>query len=122
MTHALDGAAICLVSTLGHSPAGEVFTLDALDVMGAVSRSLGADKLIIMSDFDGIESTDGKLQRQLTVDTARQILETADQGKKRHSYLRVMPVTRAYLDPTSLATHSTAVCLKSCIRMMVLAP
>ena len=82
MTHALDGAAICLVSTLGHSPAGEVFTLDALDVMGAVSRSLGADKLIIMSDFDGIESRDGKLQRQLTVDAARQALETADQGQK----------------------------------------
>ena len=70
MTLALDGSAICLVSTLGHSPAGEVFTLDALDVMAAVSRSLGADKLIIMSDFDGIESTDGKLQRQLTVDAA----------------------------------------------------
>ena len=82
MTHALDGAAICLVSTLGHSPAGEVFTLDALDVMGAVSRSLGADKLIIMSDFDGIEGTDGKLQRQLTVDAARRVLETAGEGQK----------------------------------------
>ena len=50
--------------------------------MAAVSRSLGADKLIIMSDFDGIESTDGKLQRQLTVDAARQVLEIAGQGQK----------------------------------------
>ena len=82
MTHALDGSAICLVSTLGHSPAGEVFTLDALDVMAAVSRSLGADKLIIMSDFDGIESTDGKLQRQLTVDAARQVLEIVGRGQR----------------------------------------
>ena len=81
ITHALDGPAICLVSTLGHSPAGEVFTLDALDVMGAVSRSIGADKLIVMSDFDGIEGTDGKLQRQLTVDAARRVLETADRGQ-----------------------------------------
>ena len=82
MTHALDGAAICLVSTLGHSPAGELFTLDALDVMGAVSRSLGADKLIVMSDFDGVEGTDGKLQRQLTVDAARQVLKTTGRGQK----------------------------------------
>lgn len=78
MTHALDGAAICLVSTLGHSPAGEVFTLDALDVMGAVSRSLGADKLIIMSNFDGIKGSDGKLQRQLMVDEARHVMGTVD--------------------------------------------
>lgn len=51
ITHALDGSAICLISTLGHSPAGEVFNLSALDVMGAISRSLGADKLIVMSDL-----------------------------------------------------------------------
>ena len=82
VTHALDGAAICLISALGHSPAGEVFTLDALDVMGAVSRSLSADKLIVMSDFDGIKGSNGELQRQITVDIARQTLETADQAEK----------------------------------------
>ena len=82
MTHALDSAAICLISTLGHSPAGEVFTLDALDVLGTISESLGADKLIIMSDFDGIEGSDGELHRQLTVDAARQLLDTADRAQK----------------------------------------
>jgi amino-acid N-acetyltransferase len=82
ITHALDGSAICLISTLGHSPAGEVFNLSALDVMGAVSRSLGADKLIVMSDFDGINSVDGTMQRQMTVDAARQILEASDQDQK----------------------------------------
>ena len=50
--------------------------------MGAVSRSLGADKLIVMSDFDGINSVDGTMQRQMTVDAARQILETSDQDQK----------------------------------------
>ena len=82
ITHALDGSAICLISTLGHSPAGEAFNLSALDVMGAVSRSLGADKLIVMSDFDGINSVDGTMQRQMTVDAARQILETSNQDQK----------------------------------------
>jgi amino-acid N-acetyltransferase len=82
ITHALDGSAICLISTLGHSPAGEAFNLSALDVMGAVSRSLGADKLIVMSDFDGINSVDGTMQRQMTVDAARQILEASDQDQK----------------------------------------
>jgi amino-acid N-acetyltransferase len=35
-----------------------------------------------MSDFDGIEGTDGKLQRQLTVDAARQVLEIVGRGQR----------------------------------------
>ena len=79
ITHALDGSSICLVSALGYSPAGELFALDALDVMRVVGRSIGADKLIIMSDFNGIEARDGSLYRQLTVDSARAVTATADQ-------------------------------------------
>ena len=79
ITHALDGSSICLLSALGYSPAGELFALDALDVMRVVGRSIGADKLIIMSDFNGIEARDGSLYRQLTVDSARAVTATADQ-------------------------------------------
>jgi amino-acid N-acetyltransferase len=79
ITHALDGSSICLVSALGYSPAGELFALDALDVMRVVGRSIGADKLIIMSDFNGIEARDGSLYRQLTVDSARAVTATAEQ-------------------------------------------
>jgi amino-acid N-acetyltransferase len=79
ITHALDGSSICLISALGYSPAGELFALDALDVMRVVGRSIGADKLIIMSDFNGIEARDGSLYRQLTVDSARAVTATADQ-------------------------------------------
>jgi amino-acid N-acetyltransferase len=79
ITHALDGSSICLISALGYSPAGELFALDALDVMRVVGRSIGADKLIIMSDFNGIEARDGSLYRQLTVDSARAVTATAEQ-------------------------------------------
>jgi amino-acid N-acetyltransferase len=79
ITHALDGSSICLLSALGYSPAGELFALDALEVMRVVGRSIGADKLIIMSDFNGIEAQDGSLYRQLTVDSARAVTATADQ-------------------------------------------
>jgi len=79
ITHALDGSSICLLSALGYSPAGELFALDALEVMRVVGRSIGADKLIIMSDFNGIKAQDGSLYRQLTVDSARAVTATADQ-------------------------------------------
>ena len=42
VTHALDGAAICLLSTIGHSAACDVFDVNALELMRVVSRSLSA--------------------------------------------------------------------------------
>ena len=81
--HALEGSAICLVTSLGHSPASELFTLDAIEVMRVLSRGLGADKLIVMSDFDGIEDADGQLFRQLTVDAARKALVTSAQQQQQ---------------------------------------
>ncbi|REJ64789.1 MAG: amino-acid N-acetyltransferase, partial [Proteobacteria bacterium] len=46
ISHALDGAAICLLSAVGHSPAGDIFAVNALELMQVVARSLAAEKLI----------------------------------------------------------------------------
>ena len=71
ITHALDGSAICLLSPTGHSPAGDIFAINALELMRVVARSLAAEKLIVMSEHEGITGDDGSLIRQLTVDAAR---------------------------------------------------
>lgn len=80
ITHALDGAAICLLSTVGHSPAGDVFAVNALELMRVVTRSLAAEKLIVMSEHDGVFRDDGTLARQLTVDAARECTDLAAGG------------------------------------------
>ena len=46
----LDSNSIALVPALGYSPTGEVFNLSAADVAGAVAASLGADKLIFLTE------------------------------------------------------------------------
>jgi len=46
----LDSNSIALVPALGYSPTGEVFNLSAADVAGAVATSLGADKLIFLTE------------------------------------------------------------------------
>ena len=71
ITHALDGAAICLLSTTGHSPAGDIFAVNALELMRVVARSLAAEKLIVMSEHEGVTRDDGSMMRQLTVADAR---------------------------------------------------
>lgn len=71
ISHALDGAAICLLSAIGHSPAGDIFAVNALELMRVVARSLAAEKLIVMSEYEGVTRDDGSLMRQLTVEDAR---------------------------------------------------
>lgn len=71
ISHALDGAAICLLSAIGHSPAGDIFAVNALELMRVVARSLAAEKLIVMSENVGVTRNDGSLMRQLTVEDAR---------------------------------------------------
>ena len=71
ITHALDGAAICLLSAVAHSPAGDIFAVNALELMHVVARSIAAEKLIVMSEHEGATRDDGSLIRQLTVDDAR---------------------------------------------------
>ena len=39
ITHALDGAAICLLSATGHSPAGDIFAVNALELMRVVAEA-----------------------------------------------------------------------------------
>ncbi len=80
ITHALDGAAICLLSAVAHSPAGDVFAVNALELMRVVARSLAAEKLIVMSEHEGITRDDGSLIRQLTVDAARSCMTDAVDG------------------------------------------
>lgn len=80
ITHALDGAAICLLSATGHSPAGDIFAVNALELMRVVARSLAAEKLIVMSEHEGVARDDGSLMRQLTVEDARCYSAQAESG------------------------------------------
>ncbi len=68
--HSLNGGSICLISPVAHSPAGETFALDSLDLMRAVAIAISADKLIVMSEHEGLQY-DGDLIRQTTVEELR---------------------------------------------------
>lgn len=63
----LDDNAIVLLSSQGYSPTGEVFNLSAEDVAVQCAASLGADKLILFGEQQGIVDDGGKLIRQCVV-------------------------------------------------------
>ena len=66
----LDSDAIALLSPLGYSPAGELFSVSASEVAEKVAVAIGADKLIFLDRHPGLQTADGALIRQCTIDSA----------------------------------------------------
>lgn len=70
---------VVLLSPLGYSPTGEVFNLTLEDVATATAIALDADKLIFLTDTDGVHSKEGELLKELTIAEANKILS----GKRK---------------------------------------
>ena len=72
----LSNGAIVLLSPLGFSPTGEAFNLTMEDTACAVATALKADKLILLTETDGVRGVDGRLRSELTVQSAEALLAT----------------------------------------------
>ena len=60
----LEEGSIVLVSPLGYSPTGEIFSLTLEDIAVHCASAIGADKLIMFSQGEGITDATGELVRQ----------------------------------------------------------
>jgi amino-acid N-acetyltransferase len=78
----LDHDAIALVSPLGYSPAGELFSVSASEIAESVAVTINADKLIFLDRQSGLNDADGRLIRQATVADAA-LLDIADPEQRR---------------------------------------
>lgn len=61
-----EGATV-LLSPLGYSPTGEIFSLALEDIAVNCASAIGADKLLLFGSAEGITDADGELLRQLAV-------------------------------------------------------
>jgi amino-acid N-acetyltransferase len=96
----LDQDAIALLSPLGYSPAGEIFSVSASEVAEKVAVALGADKLIFLDRQLGLHAAGGELIRQCTIDSAWDLeLGDVEQQRLRDSACRSCTngVTRSHL-------------------------
>ena len=69
---------IVLLSCLGASPTGEIFNMAMEEVAEAASIAINADKLIFLTDSQGVTDSDGQLLGELTADSAERLLLIAD--------------------------------------------
>jgi amino-acid N-acetyltransferase len=69
----LDGNNIVIVSNVGYSPTGEVFNLSMEDVAVAAAKSLGAAKILFLTD-EPVRAADGVLITELSADDAEALI------------------------------------------------
>lgn len=69
---------IVTVSSMGASPTGEIFNLAMEEVAEATAAAIGADKLIFLTDSQGVTDIDGKLLDEMTADTAERLIGIGD--------------------------------------------
>ena len=63
----LTGGSIVLLSSLGYSATGEIFNLSLEDIAVHCAAEIGADKLILLGEAEGLMADNGSLIRQCTV-------------------------------------------------------
>ncbi|MEI7611547.1 MAG: amino-acid N-acetyltransferase [Betaproteobacteria bacterium] len=69
---------IVILSSLGASPTGEIFNLAMEEVAEATAIAINADKLIFLTDSQGVTDIEGKLLDELTADNAERLITNGD--------------------------------------------
>lgn len=84
----LDDDAIVLISPLGYSPTGEIFNLTTSEIATATAIALKADKLLFLTEAEGIHGLDQQLLREVSVEKAQQLLTRQQSTELELQYLR----------------------------------
>lgn len=83
----LKQGSLVVLPPLGFSSTGEVFDLDAAEVAQQAAVALGADKLVLLGDAEGLHDASGALQRQLTPAEAEPLMQEAAPGSELARHL-----------------------------------
>ncbi|HWT51196.1 MAG TPA: acetylglutamate kinase [Caulobacter sp.] len=67
---------IPVVAPIGVSAEGETFNINADTVAGALAGALKAKRMLMLTDIKGVLDANGELIRQMTLDEARNLIDT----------------------------------------------
>ena len=66
---------IPVVAPIGVSERGETYNINADTAAGAIADAVGAKRLLMLTDVEGVLDGDGKLIRELTIAAARDLID-----------------------------------------------
>lgn len=99
INHLLDKGAVVLVSNLGYSLTGEIFNLSYGEIASQIAVALHADKIIALTDSQGIYDDNDSLQRELSLRDCETVLSSENSSSKN------FPATM---------TNSLSACYQAC--------
>lgn len=85
---ALDNGQIVLLSNIGYSATGDAFNLMMEDVAAATAIALDADKLVFVTEVDGIADENGRILSEISEAQAKRLLADNAVSNPARSYLR----------------------------------
>ncbi len=65
---------IPIIAPIGAGPNGETYNINADTVAGAIAGALDAQKLIMLTDVEGVLDGDGQLMPRFTAEKARELM------------------------------------------------
>lgn len=71
---AMDAGFVPVVAPIGVDENGQSFNVNADEAAGALAGALGAEKLILLTDIEGVLDTRGELISELSVESCRQLI------------------------------------------------
>jgi acetylglutamate kinase len=69
-----DAGFVPVIAPVGVDDAGVTHNVNADEAAGAIARALGAEKLILLTDVEGVKDAGGRLIHQLSVSDARKLI------------------------------------------------
>ena len=72
---AMDAGMVPVVAPIGFDSAGLSYNVNADEAAGAIASALGAEKLILLTDVDGVLDAQGSLISELTTEKCRALIE-----------------------------------------------
>jgi acetylglutamate kinase len=98
-----DSEIVPVIAPIGVGADGETYNINADTVAGAIAGALGADKLILLTDVEGVLDGDGRRIGQLTPSSTRALIDT---GVARGGMFPKLETCRAALADGVDAAHS----------------
>ena len=71
-----ESEVIPVIAPIGVGEDGQTYNINADTAAGAIARALGAKKLIMLTDVEGVLDSDGKLIPQFSTDLAKELMTT----------------------------------------------
>ena len=105
---ALDNGLIVLLSNIGYSATGDAFNLMMEDVAAATAIALDADKLVFVSEVDGVADDNGRILSEISEAQAKRLLAENKVPNPARRYLRAAlhacegGVARSHVVPFSM--------------------